>query len=57
MYSPPLPIKLFGKHKDFQPIESLLRTLLLSFPVTDSHFSLIHNFRVLSGLRVKKEVI
>lgn len=57
MCSPPLPIKLSGKHKGFQPIESLLRTLLSSSPVTDSHFSLIHNFKVSNGLRVRKEVI
>ena len=57
MCSPPLPIKLSGKHKDFRPIESLLRTLQSSSPVTDSHFSLIHNFKVSNGLRVRKEVI
>jgi hypothetical protein len=50
-------IKLFGRLKGFQLIEFLSKTLLLSFPATDIHFLLIHNFKVKNGLKVKKEVI
>jgi hypothetical protein len=57
MFLPTLLIKLSGKHKDFQLIESPLRTLLSSSLAIDTHSSLIHNFRVKSGSRVKKEVI
>jgi len=57
MFSPHLPIKPSGKHKDFQPIESLLRMLLSLSLATDTHSSSIHNSRVKNGLRVKKEVI
>jgi len=49
-------IKLSGKHKDFQLIESLLKTPLLLSPVTDTHSLLIHNSKVKNGLKVKKEV-
>jgi len=56
MFSPTLQIKPSGKHKDSQPIESLLRMLLSSSLATDTHSSSIHNSKVKNGLRVKKEV-
>jgi len=56
-FLPMIQIKLYGRHKDYQLIEFLLKMLLLLFLVTDTHFLLIHNFKDKNGLKVKKEEV
>jgi hypothetical protein len=48
-FLPMLLIKLFGRPKDFQLIEFLLKTQLLLFLATDIHLSLIHNSKDKNG--------
>tara|TARA_B110001469_G_C9564205_1_gene279850 strand:+ start:77 stop:250 length:174 start_codon:yes stop_codon:yes gene_type:complete len=56
MFSQPKLDKLIGKPKDFQLIEFLSRTPPSLYLATDTHSSLIHNFKVKNGSKVKKEV-
>jgi len=55
-FLPMLLIKLFGRPKDFQLIEFLLKTQLLLFLATDIHLSLIHNSKDKNGWEVEKDL-